>query len=343
MVVVSYGGLQLDDAVTYYIYAADLESDGSLVHGGNFWALGLSGRYYAFQSTKSGRPQASFQFRVAHLGDGLFELRSPLMNNEPMRSNQVRPIDVGASIYNTHKKNSGTVEESKTCRDDFDCKGLLQCRLNNGLRTCQVSSDKRREYSVDPGSRYGSAPDFFFDWKTRPCKWTECQDGFDCGSGILLLNPGTEFQGNNGWEFSNESCHWGGDCDSYTCYWAWQHHRLCCPKDAVPRVQFTFQTDPAIQAARFGALSAGSFGGDQAAVLRLSSTPVDSAALCGVTDYLDNAPAGDLIPFVPMLVPLKLTPAKVFNAYMIGETLRGDEKRTRATKFRVVFSTKWFA
>ena len=75
MVVVSYGGLPLDDSLTYYIYIADLETIGSLVYSGSYWAL-CSMWAFTFASTRGGEAQSTFAFKVVHLGAGRFKLKT---------------------------------------------------------------------------------------------------------------------------------------------------------------------------------------------------------------------------------------------------------------------------
>lgn len=352
MVVVSYGGLPLDDTQIYYIYIADLETANSLTYSGSKWGLAASydDYYFTFQSTRGGRPQPAFRFKVTHLGNGRFQLSSGAMT---VRSAQTTPIDISSSIYNNGKKPDPNAVAGGDCLDDFDCPGTLVCEADK----CKVR-DMPGGYRVNSGKRYGlvvaSAPDagsnHLFEHQTRPCKWTNCLHSDRCSSDVTLLNPGTEFPGGDGWEYSGirDTSPEG----SYTCVGG--SHRLCCPRDSVARANYTFissnlTTEPPV--ARFGALAAG-FVGDFAAVI-LKVVDVANAsisadvAFCGVTDYRIKPLQTDSIAYTPMLLPIKLPPRpRVFNAYVLDENgnsdgHRGNDERSRETKFRVVFSTQW--
>jgi hypothetical protein len=358
MVAVSYGGLSLDDSLTYYIYIADLETIGSLNYSGSYWALsGNTPAFFTFQSTRGGAARSTFGFKVVHLGAGRFRLTGTTRNGDtPVRSAQKIPINVGASIYN-NAKNANYLKEGapNICIDDFDCPGTKVC--SGG--TCNYR-ELPGWYSVNSGKRYGKTdndPDhftnFFFEAFTRECKWTNCLSTSRCDNSVELLNPGANMPGNDGWEPSGLTCRDPGAQFSscpYYCVWAHESHTLCCPKNAVARVNYTF-TGFVGDVASFGAMAAGSVSGFTAAVLKVVDLPATDlaatdAAFCGVTDYLNKSLKTDVIAYTPMLVPMKMTPARVFDAYADptgGEARDGRDTRSRETKFRVVFSTQFFA
>ena len=356
MVVVSYGGLSLDDTLIYYIYIADLQTTGSLIYSDSYWALnGGDGVYFTFQSTRGGRPQSTFGFRVAHLGAGRFNLTgSTPFGDKAVRSAQRIPIDVGAGIYNNAKKDNYLKEDAPgTCLDDFDCPGTKVCRSG----VCNYL-ELPGAYQVNSGKRYGlvnedpeNAANMFFESRTRECKWTNCLTNSRCNSEVKLLSPGPEMDGNDGWEPSGLTCRDPGAQFSscpYYCYWGHESHTLCCPKNAVARVNYPF-TASSGDVARFGAIAAGSVGGLAAAVLKVVDLPgVDKAtdaAFCGATDYLSKSLQTDKIAYTPMLMPMKMTPARVFDAYADqtgGEARKGNDMRSRETKFRVVFGTQFW-
>lgn len=361
MVVVFYGGLPLDDTVVYYIYIADLETIGSMIYSDSYWALsGNTPAYFTFQSTRGGAAQSTFGFKVVHLGAGRFKLvGNTRYGDKEVRSAQKIPINVGASIYN-NAKNADYLKEGapKTCLDDFDCPGTKICSAG----TCEYR-ELPGQYLVNSGKRYGMTdedPDHFtnhfFESYTRECKWTNCLSSSRCDSGVELLNPGANMPGNDGWEKSGLTCRDPGaqfkSCPYY-CVWGHESHTLCCPKNAVARVNYAF-TGFVGDVARFGAMAAGSVGGLAAAVLKVVDLPpaTDSAtdaatdaAFCGVTDYLNKPLKTDVIGYTPMLLPMKMTPARVLDAYADptgGEARKGNDTRSRETKFRVVFGTQFF-
>jgi hypothetical protein len=360
MVVVSYGGLPLDDSLTYYIYIADLETIGSMIYSNSYWALcGDLGVYFTFQSTRGGKAQSTFAFKVVHLGAGRFKLiGNTRVGDREVRSAQKIPIDVGASIYN-NAKNADYLKEGapQICIDDFDCPGTKICSQG----TCNYR-ELPGEYLVNSGKRYGKINDdpehptnWFFESSTRACKWTNCLSSSRCDNSVELQPPGIKMPGNDGWEPSGLTCRdTNGQFQSCPYYCALPHesHTLCCPKNAVARVNYTFIGFSG-DVARFGAMAAGSVGGLTAAVLKVVDLPATDlatdlatdVAFCGVTDYLNKALKTDIIGYTPMLMPMKMTPARVFDAYADptgGEARDGRDTRSRETKFRVVFGTQFF-
>lgn len=340
MVVVSYGGLPLDDAQIYYIYIADLETANSLTYSGSKWGLASYNEYFTFQSTRGGKPQSAFRFKVTHLGNGRFQLSSGEMT---VRSAQTTPIDISSSIYNKGKQNDPKAVAGGDCLDDFDCPGTLVCEADK----CKVR-DMPGEYTVNSGKRYGDAgSNRFFEAQTRPCKWTNCLTNDRCSSDVTLLNPGTEFPGGDGWVSTGRREKTGG---SYWCAAPWEYHSLCCPRDPVARANYTFvSSGPPV--ARFGALAAGFIENFLAVILKVvdvANAPISAdVAFCGATDYRTKPLQTDHIAYTPMLLPFKLPPRpRVFNAYQEdkdgnSDGHRGNDERSRETKFRVVFSTQW--
>ena len=307
MVAVSYGGVSLHDDRVYYIYIADLEGTGSLAYSGSNWALASYDSLFAFQSTTNNRPRSDFQFKVTHLGAGRFQLSS---GDQPVRSSQTTPIDIGASIYNNGKKKDDKAADGGACRDDFDCPGTLVCEQGKCMKR-----DMPGGYTVNSGKRYGlrNASDpgansnLFFDMTTRACKWTVCLTTARCN--VLLLNPGTEFEGGDGWEDTGIKAKWPEGSDY--CGWAHEARTLCCPKDSVARVNYTFASNrdgTNGPTARFGALAAGSVQGRPALILKVVDVPNASSsadvAFCGVTDYRIKSRSADLIAYTPMLLPM---------------------------------------
>jgi hypothetical protein len=354
--IVSYGGLALDDAVTYYIYMADLEREGSLVYSGQRWALAGGAlfpfqRYYqfGFYSTKNVSDKTPFQFQVVHLGNGKFSLRvvNASKSNNLLRNSYTKAIYINDPIFNTPKNSeyAGKALDSE-CIDDFDCEKTLRCRMtlssivSGGIATCQAQTDDiEKGYTFSPSLRYTDVANVFPTYTyTQGCKWTECLDNGSCNSDVLLLNPGNQFNGNGGWILNGQSVKTPEG--SYTCAWAWQHHYACCPKDQVAIADAMFELTTNVPVAEFGALASGMVEGLPSAVLRVASA--DHQGFCGTTDYRSWSADMSMISFFPNLLPVKLPLPDVWDNKrneMDNFTYDGSQKRTRATKFRVVFST----
>lgn len=349
--IVSYGGLELDDAVTYYIYMADLEREGSLVYSGQRWALAGGEfffqryRQFGFYSTKNVSNMTPFQFKVVHGGNGKFSLRVVNLD-KLLRNSYTKAIYINDPIFNT-PKNSNYVGKALNdeCVDDFDCEKTLRCDisfsslLSGGKGTCVAQTDEIEQgYSFSPSSRYTDAAEIIPTYTyTQGCKWTNCISNPRCNSEVLLLNPGNEFNGNDGWILNGQKSH--APQGSYMCGWAWENHYACCPKDQVAIADAMFVLTNDVPVAEFGALASGMVEGLPSAVLRVGGAGYQG--FCGTTDYRSWSADMSMISFFPNLLPVKIPLPDVWDNKkneMDNFTYNGSQKRTRATKFRVVFS-----